>query len=128
MVKFMSKKWIWTGRVITAITGVFVLTSGLNLLFIRSADVREGFAKFGFSENAMTAIGAAAFLASLLYLIPRTAVLGAILMTGYMGGAIATHVRVNDPTFVAPLVIGILVWLGLFLREERLGSLLPLRH
>jgi hypothetical protein len=62
-----------------------------------------------------------------LYLIPRTAVLGAIVLTGYLGGAVATHVRVSDPTFVAPLILGILIWLGVFLRDERLCALVPLR-
>ena len=124
----MSKKTIWTGRVISWLVGLFVLTSGLNLMFIRSSDLREGFAKFGYAESAMTPIGIAAFGASLLYLIPRTSILGAILLTGYLGGAVATHTRINDPSLIAPLVVGMLAWLGLWLRIEALRSLLPLRH
>lgn len=64
----------------------------------------------------------------MLYLIPRTCVLGAILLTGYLGGAVATHVRVNDPTMIVPMVVGIPIWLGLFLRDERLRALLPVRR
>ena len=69
-VELMSKKWIWIGRVLSGASGVFVLTSGLNLLFVRSADLRESFAKFGYPDNLLAAIGAAAVMASLLYLIP----------------------------------------------------------
>ena len=103
-----------------------MLTSGINVLFVRSADLRAGFAQFGYPESAMPIIGVAAFVSALLYLIPRTSVLGAILLTAYLGGAVATHVRISDPTgFVAP-VVGILVWLGLFIKDERLRSLVPI--
>jgi hypothetical protein len=74
-------------------------------------------------------LGALAFLevaCTVLYVVPRTAVLGAILLTGYLGGAVATHVRVGDP-FAIPLVLGALLWAGLFLRDERVRDLLPLR-
>jgi hypothetical protein len=62
-----------------------------------------------------------------LYAIPQTAVLGAVLLTGYLGGAVATHVRVGDPGFVAPLLLGLSAWAGIFLREERLRAVLPIR-
>jgi DoxX-like family len=62
-----------------------------------------------------------------VYLIPRTAVLGAILLTGYLGGATASHVRINDPTCVGPPVVAVMIWIGLYLREERLRTLVPLR-
>ena len=123
----MSNKLIWTGHILSGLTGIFMLTSGLNVAFVRSADVVQGFAKFGYPEDVMVPIGLAALVGSLLYLIPRTAVLGAIVLTGYLGGAVATHVRINDPTFFAPLAVGILIWLGLFLRDEKLRALLPLR-
>ena len=124
----MSKKWTWTGRVLSWLAGLFVLTSGLNLLFVHSPDLLENFARFGYPEKMMPEVGLAASVASLLYLIPKTSVLGALLLTGYLGGAVATHVRISDATFLAPLMVGILIWLGLFLREERLRVLLPLRH
>jgi hypothetical protein len=126
--KAVSNKMNWTGRVSSALTGVFMLTSGINLTFIRSADVLKGFAQFGYPDYTILLIGIAALLGSVLYLVPRTSVLGAIVLTGYLGGAVATHVRVSDPTFVAPLIVGILIWVGLFLRDERLRALLPLRN
>jgi hypothetical protein len=72
-------------------------------------------------------LGAIEICCALLYAIPRTAVLGAVLLTGYLGGAIATHVRVGDPSFVTPLVLGMIAWAGLYLRDPRLRALLPLR-
>ena len=125
--KAKSNKMNWTGRVLSGVTGVFMLTSGINLAFVRSADVLKGFAQFGYPDYTILLIGIAALVGSVLYLVPRTAVLGAIVLTGYLGGAVATHVRVSDPTFVAPLIVGILIWVGLFLRDERLRALLPLR-
>ena len=123
----MSNKLIWTGRILSGLTGIFMLTGGLNVALVRSADLVQGFAKFGYPEDVMAPIGLAALVGSLLYLIPRTAALGAITLTGYLGGAVATHVRIHDPTFFAPLAVGILIWLGLFLRDENLRALLPLR-
>lgn len=124
----MSKKMILAGRVLTGLVGLFLITSGLNLLFIHSADLVEGFVKFGYPASAITPIGLSALLGGLLYVIPQTTVLGAIILTGYLGGAVATHVRISDPVFVAPLVVGMLVWLGVFLRDERLRAMLPLRR
>ena len=119
----MSKTTVWIGRIISWLVGLFVLTSGINVMFIRSADVVAGFKTFGYPENVMVFIGAAAFISSALYLIPRTRFIGAILMTAYLGGAVATHVRINDPTFVVAVIVGILVWLGLFLRDTRIRGL-----
>jgi hypothetical protein len=82
--------------------------------------------KFGYPESTLGPIGFVELACAIVYAIPRTSVLGAVLLTGYLGGAIATHVRVGDP-FLTPLVIGILVWAGLFLRDGRLRALLPLR-
>jgi hypothetical protein len=107
---------------------MFVLTSGLNLLFIRSADLRDGFAKFGFPQSMMAGIGVAALAASILYLLPRTRVWGAILLTGYLGGAVATHIRIGAPTFLAPAIIGILTWVGLLLRDQRVRELVSMRQ
>jgi hypothetical protein len=81
--------------------------------------------KFGFQESAASGVGIVELTVLVLYLVPRTRVLGAILMTGYLGGAVATHVRVSD-YFVIPLLLGIFAWAGIFLRDERLQELLPL--
>lgn len=123
----MSKKKLWAGRVLSALPGLFILSSGINLALIQTPDVRASFAKFGYAEGILPGIGAVEFLCVTLYLVPRTSVFGAILLTAYLGGATATHVRVSDPLWVVPVVLGVLIWGGLFLREERFSALLPLR-
>ena len=91
-----------------------------------SKQVLEGFAQFGYPESAILGIGLAEVVCALIYAFPATAVLGAILVTGYLGGAVATHVRASQP-FIAPLLLGVFAWAGLFLRDPRLRALLPLR-
>src|SRR5260370_37759017 len=81
----------------------------------------------GWSERAMLGLAIVETGGALLYLFPPTAVLGAILLTGYLGGAVATHVRIGDPPFYIPIIIGVLVWFGLFFRDERLRAVLPWR-
>jgi hypothetical protein len=102
-----------------------LLLSGVMKL-ARPAPVLEGFAKLGYAENLTLGIGIVELICTGAYVIPRTSVLGAILLTGYLGGATATHVRVGDP-FLGPVVLGVLVWLGLYLRDARLRSLIPMR-
>jgi hypothetical protein len=104
-----------------------LLTSGINLAFLHSPEVRESFARFALPASLSLPIGILEFLCALIYVIPRTSVLGAILLTGYLGGATATHVRIGDPTFIVPVIVGVLIWGGLFLRDARLRSLAPLR-
>jgi DoxX-like family len=82
---------------------------------------------FGFPENTLTAIGLVELACAIIYAVPRTAVLGAVLMTGYLGGAIVTHVRLGQPDFLTPLVLGVIAWVGIWLRDPRLPELLPLR-
>src|SRR5215471_3618143 len=76
---------------------------GVNLMFVQSPAVRDSFNRFGYPQSVIPAIGLLEFLCAALYLVPRTSVVGAILLTGYLGGAIATHVRMSDTTFVAPV-------------------------
>ncbi|MBI2826829.1 MAG: DoxX family protein [Planctomycetia bacterium] len=83
--------------------------------------------KFGYPQELAVAIGITQLCCLVLYLIPRTAVLGAVLLTGYLGGAVATHVRVHD-NFAAAAIVGVLVWLSLYLRDPRVRALLPLRR
>lgn len=123
----MSKAMIWTGRVLSGLGGFFLLTGGINMMFVRSADMVENSAKFGYGPETLTPIGLAAFVAAVLYLVPRTAILGAILLTGYLGGAVSTHVRMKDGLWAIPVVFGVLLWLGLYLRDEKLRELTPLR-
>jgi hypothetical protein len=87
----------------------------------------EGFHKAGYADSAILYIGIVEVACAILYLIPQTAVLGAILVTGYLGGATNHHVRVGEP-FVMPILLGVLVWLGLFLRDRRIRAVLPFRR
>jgi hypothetical protein len=84
--------------------------------------------RFGYPASAAPVLGAVELACVVLYAVPRTAVLGAILLTGYLGGAVATHVRIGDPSFLIPLGLGVVAWAGLYFREERLRALLPLRR
>src|ERR1700687_1572457 len=104
----------WIGRVVSGIPVLMMLFSaGMKLL--RPPGVIEVFVgKFGYPDSTLVPIGVVELACVVVYLIPRTAVLGAILLTGYLGGAVATHVRVSD-VFVPPLVVGILAWVGLYL-------------
>jgi len=120
------KRWmVWTGRVISALI-VLVMVPGIVMNLTHNPQALEGMKKFGYQESAMLTVAVLAAVAMALYAIPRTAVLGAIVMTGYFGGAIATHLRIADPGWPLPLTCGILTWLGLYLRDERLRALLPL--
>ena len=122
-----SRKMAWAGWVVTVLPAALLLMGGvMNVLGTEQA--REGFKEFGYQEGHLFIIGAVKLACTVLYLIPQTSVLGAILLTGYLGGATATHVRVGDPFFVPPVVFGMLIWLGLYLRDARLRALLPLRR
>lgn len=123
----MNKTMLWVGRVLSALPGIFLLTGGINVTFIHSKEMLEGFSKFGYPASAMTPIGITLLTSSLLYLIPQTCIFGAILLTAYLGGAVATHVHNSDGMFPIPIVVGILIWLGLYLRDDRLRALVPLR-
>lgn len=121
-------KWLTiTGWVITAIIGAqFVMSAVFKL--IESPMVLQGFAKdkFDIPLKFVVPIGILEVVCLVLYLFPRTAILGAVLLTGYLGGAIMTHLRVND-NFAPPIIVGVLLWLGIFLREPRLRAIMPLR-
>jgi hypothetical protein len=121
----VSKKLVWAGRITSALPVLMLLFSGVMKL-VKPAPVVEGFAQLGYPESLALPIGILEIVCAVVYVIPRTAVLGAILVTGYLGGATATHVRVGDPFFF-PIILGLLVWGGLYLRDERLRALLPLQ-
>jgi len=119
-------KMLWAGRIISALP-VLILVVSAVMKFVKPAALTEGFAHLGYDTRLALGLGIVELSCTLLYVIPWTSVLGAVLLTGYFGGAIATHLRVGDQIF-GPLVLGVLVWLGLFLREARLRALLPLRQ
>lgn len=122
------KKWmLWTGWGLSALPILMMLFSASMKLSHNPQMTDALVHKFGYAESAALGIGVVELLCVLLFAIPRTAVLGAILITGYLGGAVATHVRVND-NFVAPLLLGVVAWAGLYLRDARLRALLPLRQ
>jgi hypothetical protein len=121
-----SKAAIWTGRVLSALP-VLLMVFSASLKLSRTPAAVEGFSRFGYAEHLLVPLGIVELSCVVLYLIPQTAVLGAILMTGYLGGAVATHFRVRDPSFILPALLGVIAWLGLYLREPRLRALAPLR-
>src|SRR5690606_38685688 len=117
---------LWAGRIISAVPAALLLFSGI-MKVTQSAAVVEGFEQLGYPRGVALPIGIVEIACAILYIIPRTAVLGAILVTGYLGGATATHVRVGDP-FFGPVLFGVVAWLGLYLRDGRLHELVPLRR
>jgi hypothetical protein len=121
----ISNKLVWTGRIISGLIILLLLFSGVGKLF-KPVQVVDEFTRLGYLGSVILGIGITEIACAIIYAIPRTAVLGAILVTGYLGGATATHVRVGDP-FIMPILIGVLVWVGLLLREDRLRAMLPLR-
>lgn len=117
---------IWIGWLLSALPSLMLLFSG-GMKLVKPEDVVKGFEHLGYPEHLALALGIVEIGCTLVYLIPRTAVLGAILLTGYLGGAIATHVRLLEIQFLAPLVLGVLIWGGLFLRDPRVRALIPIR-
>jgi hypothetical protein len=115
---------IWVGRVMSAIPVLLLLFAGVTKV-MKAAPVLRGLAEFGYPQNLVRGIGITELACTLLYLIPRTSVLGAILLTGFLGGATATSVRVGDPMFYLPIIIGALFWGGLYFRDQRLRALIP---
>lgn len=118
---------IWVGRAVSAIP-VFML--GLSGLFKIAGGEKmlHDWAAFGYPASLLVPIGVTELVCAALYVVPRTSVLGAVLVTGYLGGAVATHARLLQPVFPAPAILGALAWLGLWLRDPRLRALLPLRR
>jgi hypothetical protein len=119
---------LWIGRVLSTLPALFLLMDGAMKLF-KPDFVVEATVKMGFPEGAIVPLGVVLLLCTILYLVPATAILGAVLLTGYLGGAMATHVRAGDGAFgiVFPVLFGALLWGGLLLRDRQLRSLFPWR-
>jgi hypothetical protein len=118
-------KIVWTGRVISGVVSLLFFFSAA-MKFVGGAEVKEGMAHLGLPESMTIPLGILEAACTVIYLIPATSVLGAILLAGYMGGAICTHWRVGDP-FVGQIAIALVIWLAIYLREPRLKALIPLR-
>jgi len=124
----VSRGTLWTGRVLSALSALFLFFDGAMKLpkpdFVVDATVQ-----LGYSESVILPLGVILLVCTVLYVVPRTSVLGAILLTGYLGGAVASHVRHEDGLFAVlfPVIFGALLWGGLVLRDTRLRSLVPWR-
>jgi DoxX-like family len=121
---------LWTGRILSALPVLFMLVDGVMKL-MKPDFVVKATTQMGYPESVILPLGIVVLICTTLYAVPPTAILGAILLTGYLGGAVATHVRAGDPLFthvLAPIYFAILIWGGLYLREPRLSSLVPVRR
>ena len=120
-----SNAMLWTGRAMSSLPSLFLLVDGVMKL-LRPAVVVETTVRLGYPESVISVLGIVLLLSTALYVIPRTSVVGAILLTGYLGGAVATHVRVGNGAFetIFPVIIGALLWGGLVLRNPRLAALM----
>jgi hypothetical protein len=121
-----NKAMTRAGWVISGLIGLLMVFSATMKLTNAPGLAEQMVGRFGYPKDLILVIGIAEVCCVLLYLIPRTAVLGAVLLTGYLGGAIATHVRIHD-NFLGAAIIGVFVWLGIYLRDPRVRALLPLR-
>jgi hypothetical protein len=124
----VSMKAVWTGRVISGLVVLFLLFDGVTKV-LKVAPVLQASAQLGFPVSLIVAIGAVLLICTVIYAIPSTSILGAILLTGYLGGAVAIQARIGNPLFetLFPIIFGVLVWAGIFLRDNRLRTLIPLR-
>ena len=120
----VSKAALWTGRVMTALPALMLLFSGA-MKFTGSPEIAKGFEHLGLPLGHAAGLGTLELACTLIYLIPRTSVIGAILLTGYLGGAIQTHVRIGERVYTH-IIMGVFIWGGLYLRELRLRALIPL--
>jgi hypothetical protein len=123
------KKWqLWLGRVLSAVPVSMMTFAGVMKLTHAPQMVTSWVNQFGWPERLMTPIAVIELSCAVLFAIPRTAVLGGILVAAFFGGAFTSHLRAGDAGGgIVPIVLGVLAWIGLYLRDERLRSLLPLR-
>jgi hypothetical protein len=119
---------IWAGRLLSGLAVLFLLFDAVSH-FVKPAPVAEAFARLGFPLELGPALAVIVLVCTVFYVVPQTGALGAILLTGYLGGAVATHFRVRDPLFdtVFPVIFGVLAWAGLYLRDARLRQLIPIQ-
>ena len=120
-----ASKIVWVGRVLSGLASLaFLMSAAMKLR--PGPELMQGMVHLGLRESMIMPLAILELSCVVIYLVPATSVLGAILLAGYVGGAICTHWRVGDPVIV-PIALGLFVWLGLYLREDRLKGLIPLR-
>lgn len=125
----ISKGTRWASYILSGLPILFLLMDAVGK-FIKPEPVVTGTLELGYQESVILPLGIVLLVCVVLYAIPRTAILGAVLLTAYFGGAVATHVRIGNPLFshiLVPVYLGIFVWLGLYLRDPRLRQLVPFR-
>ena len=124
------KGTLWTGRIISLIPILMLLFSAV-LKFVKPPSIVQEFTRLGYAEHHAVVLGILELGCTIIYAIPATSILGAILLTGYLGGAMASHVRIGSPLFTHTLFglyLGLMVWGGLWLRDRNLRSLIPFRR
>jgi hypothetical protein len=124
-----SKKALWAGRLLSGLAVLFLLFDA-TMKVLQLPEAVQGTTQLGYPESVVFGLGVVQLVCLVLHLVPRTAVLGAVLWTGYLGGAIATHVRLGNPLFshiLFPSYVAAFLWAGLWLRDERLRAVLPVR-
>lgn len=122
-----GQKWTKLGWVLSILPALLLLFSATGK-FIKPDGMEEALEPLGWKMSQMTGLGILEAAVAIIYLIPPTRILGAILITGYMGGAIATHVRIGDFNIIVHIIVGVLVWLGVWLRDPRLRPLMPITN
>ena len=126
----IPKGQLWTGRVLSTIAVLFMLFDTI-IHAMRGPQVVQGFAQLGFPLSIAIPLSTIEFIGIVLYVFPRTSVLGAILLTGYLGGAVAAQVRIGAPLLgfvLAPVYVALFLWVGLYLRDERVRAVFPVRR
>ncbi|HMJ08564.1 MAG TPA: DoxX family protein [Pyrinomonadaceae bacterium] len=126
----VSKTARWAGYILSGIASLFLLADAIGK-FVRPDVVVKGTIELGYNESVIFPLGLMLLVSTLLYIWPRTAVIGAILLTGYLGGAVATHVRIGNPLLthiLFPVYLGVILWAGIYFRDMRVRDLIPLRN
>ncbi len=120
---------LWTGRILTVLAALFLLFDAVGHIW-QPGPVVDAMTRLDFPMSLSAGIGILEIICVLIYAIPRTAVLGAVLLTGYLGGAVAIQLRAGSPVFetIFPIIMGVLVWAGILLRERRLWAFIPVRR
>ena len=126
----MSRRWLWAGRLLTAFPALFLLVDGI-MKFFDIPQAVAGMTQLGWAPSLAPMLGVVLLSCLALYVFPRTAVLGVVLLTGYLGGAVATQVRVGNPILshvLFPVYVAVMLWGGLWFRDGRLRALMPFRN